>query len=592
MKKRGQTIKDTVATTKYLLKIIGKNNKSYFILKIFSAVLNAIIPLPLILLPGAIINELVGRRRTEILYIYILILTVVPIAQYLINKIIERFTHKLAFKINLGIETDFFMHVSTMRYETLEDPKIQAQKDRAQNVLASVLGVVDCLEELICSIIGIVAVGTIIVELNWFVIVIVIINLIINSKVSKCAARKQFKIDESSSILERFLFSCSIMINGIYFGKENRIYNTSSILIEKYKDVAKEKNNNEVKGVEIWNIANLFPQLTSGVQNATAYLYLVYDTIFNNCPIGNLTIYISSVNRLAESLSNIVKSYLRLNRQSMYVNDYLDFMNIHLSQYSKSEAHPEFNCNSVIEFSNVSFIYPGSSEYSLKDVSITIRGNEKLCLVGSNGSGKSTFIKLLLRLYEPTKGEILLNNVNIKYYSIDEYYKLFAPVFQDFCLYYLSLRENIVFDNKTNIDKLKEVATQSGINSFIDKLEFGYDTQIGKMIDDRGVDPSGGEGQKLAIARALYHDRQIYLLDEPTASLDPNAEYEIYSKFSSIIHDKCAILITHRLSAVQLADKVAVLEDGKLVEYGTHKELYKKGGIYTEMFDKQAQFYR
>ena len=253
---------------------------------------------------------------------------------------------------------------------------------------------------------------------------------------------------------------------------------------------------------------------------------------------------------------------------------------------------PVIDENSYIEFHNVSFQYPGSDIFAIKNLNLRLSCTKKLCIVGENGSGKSTFIKLLLRLYEPTSGEILLNGVNITEYNYELYTKLFAPVFQDFSTYELTLKENVALDEKCDDVKFHKACMSSNIQSLIDKLAKGAETQIGKEIDPEGIEPSGGEGQRIAIARACYHGGEIFILDEPTAALDPMAEYEIYTQFSNIITDKCAILITHRLSAVQLADRVAVFDDGHVAEYGTHSELYAKGGIYTEMFDKQAKFYR
>lgn len=253
---------------------------------------------------------------------------------------------------------------------------------------------------------------------------------------------------------------------------------------------------------------------------------------------------------------------------------------------------PVFDKDSIIEFKNVSFKYPGSEKYAIRNLNITIRGHEKLCIVGSNGSGKTTFIKLLTRLYLPSEGEILLNGTNISDYDYSLYNKLFSAVFQDFSLFNISLGENIVMADKFDEQRLMYAVNESGLNPVINSNKKGYNTIIYKWYDQEAIELSGGEGQRIAIARALYHGRSIYILDEPTAALDPMAEHEIYTQFNGMIKNKCAILISHRLSAVQLVDKVAVFQDGNVVEYGTHTELYIEGGIYKEMFDKQAEFYR
>lgn len=292
------------------------------------------------------------------------------------------------------------------------------------------------------------------------------------------------------------------------------------------------------------------------------------------------------------SLSNITRQYLNLSMLSLRVQELIKFMNIPLKNHKMGEITPVFDSDSVIEFKNVSFRYPGSDRLVIDKLNLTVRGDEKLCIVGVNGSGKSTFVKLLTRLYVPTDGEILLNGININEYDYREYCKLFAPVFQDFALYNITLGENIVMAEEYNRERLLSATRQSGLSAMVENTKYGYDTIIYKWFDEEGVEPSGGEGQRIAMARALYRGGSVYILDEPTAALDPNAEYEIYTQFNNMITDKCAVLITHRLSAVQLADMVAVFDDGHVAEYGTHAELYAKGGIYTEMFDKQAKFYR
>ena len=338
--------------------------------------------------------------------------------------------------------------------------------------------------------------------------------------------------------------------------------------------------------------AQILFSLTNLVQQTVLYVYLVYRVIYTNLPIGNMSIYMAAVSQLSNSFNELINEYLELSKNSLDIQEMIAFMEIPLKQYGMGNKIPYFDDESIIEFRNVSFKYPGSDRYALHNVNISICGNEKLCIIGENGAGKSTFVKLLTRLYFPSEGEIFLNGININEYNYEQYQKLFAPVFQDFQLYTLSFAENIVLANKYDEAKLDDVCMKCGLSSLVKNLPKGYETSVFKLFDELGFDPSGGEGQRMAIARAVYNGGSIFLLDEPTAALDPLAECEIYTKFSDIITDKMTILITHRLSAVQLADKVAVFENGTIMEYGTHSDLYRAKGIYTKMFDKQAQFYR
>ena len=246
----------------------------------------------------------------------------------------------------------------------------------------------------------------------------------------------------------------------------------------------------------------------------------------------------------------------------------------------------------VIEFSHVSFKYPRSEQYVLKDINLKITSGEHLSVVGLNGAGKTTFIKLLCRLYDVTEGEILIDGVNIKEYSEEEYRKLFAVVFQDFQLFAFSLKDNIALGDTAEDAEINRVLELAGFYEDAQKLPEGLDTMLYKSFDEKGTELSGGQQQKTAIARALYKDAPIVILDEPTAALDPVAEYDIYRRFDTLVGGKTAIYISHRLSSCKFCDRIAVFAENTIKEYGTHEELVdKKNGIYAELFAAQAQYY-
>lgn len=259
----------------------------------------------------------------------------------------------------------------------------------------------------------------------------------------------------------------------------------------------------------------------------------------------------------------------------------------------------------TIEFRNVSFSYPNTDIQVLSGLNITLQPGEHLSVVGLNGAGKTTFIKLLCRLYDTTEGEILLDGINIRKYDYQEYMSLFSPVFQDFKLFGFSVKDNILLSDTslapaqqeyaqdtTSQTNIQELLAQVGLQERIDSLEKGADTILFKAFDENGVEFSGGEQQKIAIARALYKKAPVVILDEPTAALDPVAEYDIYRQFNALVGGKTAIYISHRLSSCKFCDRIAVFSDGRIKEYGTHDELVKvKDGIYAEMFAAQAQYY-
>ena len=246
----------------------------------------------------------------------------------------------------------------------------------------------------------------------------------------------------------------------------------------------------------------------------------------------------------------------------------------------------------TIEFRNVSFSYPNTGVRVLKNVSITIKAGERLSVVGLNGAGKTTFIKLLCRLYDTDEGEILIDGVNIREYDYDEYMKLFSVVFQDFRLLSFTAKDNILLGAEDSDEAVDAMFEKVGLLDKINSLPKGRDTMMFREFDRDGVQLSGGEQQKLAIARALYKDAPVVILDEPTAALDPVAEYEIYCKFNDLVGGKTAVYISHRLSCCKFCDRIAVFSEGTIKELGTHDELVNRdGGIYSEMFRAQAQYY-
>lgn len=244
------------------------------------------------------------------------------------------------------------------------------------------------------------------------------------------------------------------------------------------------------------------------------------------------------------------------------------------------------------EFKHVWFKYPNSEEYVLKDINLKWRIGEKMALVGRNGSGKSTLIKLLCRLYDATKGEITLNGIDIRKYSYDDYMQLFSVVFQDSKLFSYSLAENVAADTDFDSELVESCVRKAGLSDFLDKMPDGINTYLYKDFNESGVEISGGEAQKLCLARAIYKGSPFIVLDEPTAALDPISEYDIYTKFNSIVGTRTAIYISHRLSSCRFCDDITVLDNGRIIERGSHEKLIAKGGIYTAMWAAQAEYYK
>ena len=595
-----KSIFDMLSKSKYLISMLlgNKYGKKFILIKFAILLFDAVIGIIGLIVPGLIINELMfnvenGVWNISALLYYLALLLAVPAVYRILLIPIRNMLFHIEEEININLNSNFELFVAKMDYETLEDPNLQGWRERVSNTVLGATEIVDLIGNIISSIISFAVSFSIITYLNPLLIVLILVIVYINSRMVKWQTLKRFELREEFSKHQRKNWSLTYtyMLIDFSYAKEIRLYNIAEFLLKKLNSSQRDMNATTFKNNQNRNKVNLVLYITEFIQSAAVYVYLIYKVLIGALSIGYMTICLSAAQRFSGSVSSIVNAYMALSERTMEIKEWQDFLNIPIKE-KKGTMIPVIDENSYIEFHNVSFQYPGSDIFAIKNLNLKLSCTKKLCIVGENGSGKSTFIKLLLRLYEPTSGEILLNGVNITEYNYELYTKLFAPVFQDFSTYELTLKENVALDEKCDDVKFHKACMSSNIQSLIDKLAKGAETQIGKEIDPEGIEPSGGEGQRIAIARACYHGGEIFILDEPTAALDPMAEYEIYTQFSNIITDKCAILITHRLSAVQLADKVAVFDDGHVAEYGTHSELYAKGGIYTEMFDKQAKFYR
>ena len=274
------------------------------------------------------------------------------------------------------------------------------------------------------------------------------------------------------------------------------------------------------------------------------------------------------------------------------MDDFRSFMDIGEEAEEKGSGVPDSQTYEF-RFEDVWFQYPGAEKYALKNLNLTIKAGEKLAVVGLNGAGKSTFIKLLLRLYEPTKGRILLNGKDISLYNKKEYYKLFSPVFQDVWMFAFPLKANVSMKDEKDTDeeRVTECLQDAGMKEAVEELKDGIETEVLKVVYDDGVDFSGGEKQKIALARALYKNGPVVVLDEPTAALDALAEAKLYEDFNKLVNNRTAVYISHRLSSTRFCDHVAMFADGEMVEYGTHESLLNAGGAYSEMFQVQAAYY-
>jgi ATP-binding cassette subfamily B protein len=366
-------------------------------------------------------------------------------------------------------------------------------------------------------------------------------------------------------------------------------------LTGRYKDLSDEvyRQNVDLAGRKL-RVGAVLSLLTT-VGYYSAYAYVIYRTLMGGLSIGTLTFLAGAIAGASTNIQMMFSTFAGIADQALFLTDLLAFFAVRPVIQSPPNALPAPRpVRSGFEFENVSFGYPGNSRIVLNDLCFRIEPGERIALVGENGQGKTTLVKLLTRLYDPIAGRILLDGVDLREYNIEDLYTQIGVIFQDFMRYDMTAMENIAvgkISERNNLPMIQAVAAKSGADDVIRRLPKGYQQVLGRRFDG-GVDLSGGEWQKLALARAYLRDAQLLILDEPTASLDARSEREVFERFAELTKGKMALLISHRFSTVRMADRILVLEGGQITEAGSHDQLLERGGRYSEMFEMQAASYR
>ena len=401
---------------------------------------------------------------------------------------------------------------------------------------------------------------------------------------------------EKRSLMTRVTQYVKNLLSSDSTSKESTVFKTGDTLISKIE----KQQNVYFQEFDQINSPWTFKVLLAKLLQFGAFIYTQYlnlsKVLVGSLSIGNFALIFQQSLNLTLSAEDILSMYSSMSARNKYIDKYFEFMNLKKvinSPHSPVQI-PELPAPPVVEFKNVTFRYPKTKNAILSNFNLVISSGEKIALVGENGAGKTTIIKLLLRFYDATGGEILINGVNIKEVNLDEWYKYVGALFQDFIKYQFTFKENVYIGDISKIDNeelLKDAIEKSGANGFASKLPGGINQVVGKMFD-KGIDLSGGQWQKLALARAFFRDAPLLILDEPTSAIDAKAEYEIFQNVQKLQKDKTVIIISHRFSTVRNADRILVLQGGKIVEEGDHEKLMKKKGLYAELFELQARGYK
>lgn len=485
----------------------------------------------------------------------------------------------------------------TSDYQMLEQPHILDLFQRARIAAGEDAGIGIMMRKILTmgSVIVTLIVSFVTITVLDFRLILMLFLVMMVNHFSSLWSIRQAKVkcwDKLSPIFRKrnYLDRCT---QDFDYAKDIRLFSMKDWLLKKQRQIMDEHEKKIHISRNIWLRHICIYNTTGIVASGAMYYTLITQVLYADIGIGDFTLYIGLCGAFSQSLSDFLWYLQDMQHASGQMDDFRTAVDFDMEEKGDDLSTDVLGDSYTFTFKNVSYRYEGADDYAIRNLNLTFPAGQRLAVVGLNGAGKTTFIKLLLRLYDVTEGEILVNGINIRRFKKTEYYKLFSPVFQNVELYAFPMSENVSMKSPGRTDKLRarECLIKAGLGKRLISLQKGCETELLKIIDEDGIDLSGGERQKLALARALYKDAPIMVLDEPTAALDALAEYELYQNFDCIISDKSAIYISHRLSSTRFCDVIAMFAAGRLVEYGTHDELLARGGEYAKMFAVQAQYY-
>ena len=581
-------------------------NKKYTVLMILNAFLTAIIGYVPIYFSAKVIDALVDRAPIETVIMYVVLTVGIVFAVNLLNTYIV--SEKEVANNNVWRNENwlFSEKATQLAYESIENPKVTQLRYRVRmesQTGQNLFYLYTHLELFIGQLTKIVA--SLALTISFFTIdslsvsikMLIVLGLLVSLAIQTYATKK-------TNELNRDFMAASVdmnVISGHFYdyiaqyaaGKDIRLYNMGDFLGNAYMENDRKYWEGSLINSYKKSAWMLPITVLSNVFKFGIYGVLIYAALQGGITIGSIAKYVTCLMLLSETLTQAARTLQMAFDNNHYLARYFSYFDIPNNMYQGSLTVEKRDDNEYfVEFRNVSFKYPNTDVYALKNINLKFKVGEKLAIVGMNGSGKTTFIKLLCRLYDPTEGEILLNGVNIQKYDYDEYMSVFSVVFQDFTLFSFKLGEVVASSKQFDPVRVAVCLRKANFGDRLITLPEGVDTYLYKAYDQSGIEISGGEAQKIALARALYKDSPFILLDEPTAALDPVSEYEVYSNFNAIAGEKTTVYISHRLASCRFCDQILVFDQGSIVQKGSHEQLLAdRGGKYLELWQAQAQYY-
>jgi len=511
------------------------------------------------------------------------------------SRLIDFCDSRLADKFTCYINVRIMQHATSLDLVSYEDPLFYDKLERARVQGTDRIGMIQATGRLVQEFFTTLSLAASIFIFSPWIIFTLIVCTLPTFLSETHFAFLGYALSSQQTPARREMEYFRVLGGSKESAKELRLFGLGSFLVDRYQALANEVQHQTFGLARRRLFIGLSFALLGTIGYYGSYAFAIHQTVIGVLSLGTLTLLAGAIAGTNSNIQAVLGTFSSIAGQALFLTDLLEFFSVKPKVFSKPDAmlvpRP---IRRGFEFKNVSFSYPGSSKKVLNNINFRLEPGERIALVGKNGQGKTTIVKLLTRLYEPTAGQILLDGVDIREYNLQDLWKEIGVIFQDFMRYELPCYENIAMgriEDRKNSSRIRAAAHKSLADEVIQKLPHHYNQRLGCRFEG-GVDLSGGEWQKIALARAYLRDSQLLILDEPTASLDARSEHEVFERFSELTEGKMALLISHRLSTVRMADRILVLENGKIAEEGPHEQLIKIGGGYAEMFELQAASYR
>jgi len=580
-------------------KEIWKVNKSLFLLSAFCRLIGALLPVIILWIGKLIIDEIILQISLDVpdyssLWTYVGVEFALIVLSDLTSRAISLTDGLLGDEYNIATSVTIIKKTNQINISLLEDSEFYDKLERART---QTNGRVGLMSNVLGQAQSAISIATLVAGLIYFepYLIILLVLSIIPSFINEVRfSQQQYSLARSWTSERRELDYLRFIGANDKTAKEIKLFGLTDFVVDRFKNLSEEYYQlNKTLAIKRSALGFVFNVLGS-ISYYGAYVFIIYRVLSGAITLGELTFLSGSFNRLMRNLQDFFSKFTRISESALYLKDYFDFIDIKIISKAKEDMPLPKKIQKGFEFKAVRFAYPNSENEILKGISFTLKAGEKLAFVGQNGAGKTTLIKLLLRFYEPTSGEILLDGVNINRFNIAEYQEYFGVIFQDFFRYEFTVKENIAIGSINDLDnqaKIENAAALSLANEVVAELKHGYNQQLGKRFSN-GQELSGGQWQKVALARAYMKSAEVMILDEPTSALDARAESEVFDRFIGLTEGKTSIIISHRFSTVRQADRILVLEHGKALEIGTHEELMQNKALYSELFTLQAEGYQ